>query len=313
MISPSSVSAVTDTLAQLLQPRVKWNGIEQYGYGIQTRGTGADTTHVHSGGVAGFATYHEIRRRSFPCRATEKMCAAGQFALNGRLEDQASESRLGVSDPWPAIPDAGECPPFAVLLGPDYAGKSSVMAELRATVPDWHLVSVDAPFVPAEHAVLSQLKRVLVHDSLGTAFSADFTLSLAQTAVVYLRDRILAADGRTPVVIDSYYYKILAKCQLVGADEHPMFTWWRSFPQPRHVLYLEVAPDVAWTRSAASVNRLEHYGDDPNRDAFESFQSDLHKLMLDEVRHLPVTRLPERGDIAETAREVRKVLSGDRS
>lgn len=207
-------------------------------------------------------------------------------------------------------PTGQKNPPFSVLLGPDYAGKSSIMAELRATAPDLSLVSVDSQFVAPEHAVVSTLKRALVADTLpglGTAFSADFVLSLAQTAVVYLRDQILAADA--PVLVDSYYYKILAKCRLLGTDDHPMFAWWRGFPQPRQVLYLEVAPDVAWDR-AEHANRMEHYGTTPDRDAFEYFQADLHKLMLDEVRDLPVTYLPQRGDIAGTAREV---LTGDRA
>jgi thymidylate kinase len=211
-----------------------------------------------------------------------------------------------------------EVPKFSVLLGPDYAGKSSVMAELRAAVPDWRLVSVDTPFVAAEHSVLLGLKRALVADTLpwlGSAFSCDFVLSLAQTAVVYLRDQILAAGDGTPVLVDSYYYKILAKCRLIGADDHPVFAWWRSFPRPQHVLYLDVEPDVAWARCVADgrLNRLEYHGETPDQDAFEFFQSDLHKLMLDEVRDLPVTHLPESGTAAGTARDVREVLSGDRS
>lgn len=211
----------------------------------------------------------------------------------------------------------GEPPEFSVLLGPDYAGKSSVMAELRATAPDWRLVSVDTPFVAAEHTVLLRLKRALVADTLpwlGTSFSCDFVLSLAQTAVVYLRDQVLAAREGTPVVVDSYYYKILAKCRLIGSDDHPVLAWWRTFPQPSHVFYLDVTPDVAWSRCTASgrLNRLEHHGDRPDRDAFEYFQADLHKLMLDEVRDLPVTHLPEGGTVADAARCVREVLSGDR-
>jgi thymidylate kinase len=203
--------------------------------------------------------------------------------------------------------------PFAVLLGPDYAGKSTVMSALRAATPDWDLVGVDGEFLGQEHAVISQLKRALVADTLprlGSVFSTDFVVSLLQTAVVYLRDRILQADRRTPVVVDSYYYKILAKCRLIGGDDHPVFAWWRSFPRPRRVLYLDVAPDVAWSRCAAGarVNRLEHYGHTPDRDSFELFQSDLRKLMLDEVRDLPVAHLPQGADVVDSIREV---LSGD--
>lgn len=206
-------------------------------------------------------------------------------------------------------------PSFWVLLGGDYAGKSSVMTELRASVPAWRYVSVDGSFVDPEHAVLSRLKRALVTETLpglGSTHSADFATSLLQTAVVYLRDRVLAAGDGTPVLVDSYYYKILAKCRLVGDDENPMFAWWRGFPQPRGVLYLDVPPDVAWTRCAAGAgpNRLEHYGVRPDREAFESFQSDLRKLMLDEVRDLPTTYLTEGAGIAETAREVEEVLRG---
>lgn len=204
-------------------------------------------------------------------------------------------------------------PPFVVLLGPDYAGKSTVMSALRTAAPDWTLVGVDGEFISPEHAVISRLKRALVADTLpglGSVFSRDFVVSLLQTAVVYLRDRILQADRRAPVVIDSYYYKILAKCRLIGADDHPVFAWWRSFPRPKRVLYLDVAPHVAWSRCAAGarVNRLEHYGASPDRDSFELFQSDLRKLMLDEVRDLPVTHLPQRADAVESIREV---LSGD--
>jgi len=214
-----------------------------------------------------------------------------------------------------SAPDSTDVPPFSVLLGADYAGKSSVMTALRSAAPTWSLVSVDKTFLDQEHAALSRLKHALVADvlpGLGTAYSTDFAVSLLQTAVVHLRDRLATAGDGAPVLVDSYYYKILAKCRLVGADHHPMFAWWRSFPQPRGVLYLDVAPDVAWTRCAegAQANPLEHHGARPDRESFETFQSDLRKLMLDEVRDLPVVFLPERAAVDETARDVWEVVSG---
>ncbi|MEJ8642015.1 hypothetical protein WKI68_12145 [Streptomyces sp. MS1.HAVA.3] len=111
--------------------------------------------------------------------------------------------------------------------------------------------------------------------------------------------------------MDSYYYKLLAKCRLAGAGDNPMFDWWRSFPQPRRVVYLEVSPETAWRRSreGARLNRLEHYGDVPDRDAFERYQGDLRKTMREEIRDLPVTVIEEHRDPARTAAEIRKVLA----
>jgi thymidylate kinase len=208
-------------------------------------------------------------------------------------------------------------PPFYVLLGPDYAGKSATMAELARVPGRWRLVSVDEPFLGPDHALVSRLRRLLVDDALpalGKAFSVDFAMSLLQTAVVHLRDQVLAAteDGR-PAVVDSYYYKILAKCRLAGGD-NPVFAWWRSFPQPRRVLYLDVTPHTAWRRSRAGTkaNRLEHYGDCPNRTAFTAFQADLRTAMLDEVSHLPVTMVGGRDGVRRIARRVVRMLAEDR-
>jgi thymidylate kinase len=207
-------------------------------------------------------------------------------------------------------------PPFVVLLGPDYAGKSSTMAELAGSGSPWRLISVDDTFLGPGHALIAQLRRQLVADTLpalGRAYSLDFAASLMQTAVVHLRDQIMAGAGRRPALVDSYYYKVLAKCRLAGSGDNPMFAWWRSFPQPRRVLFLEVAPETAWRRShvGAKANRLEHYGERPDKAAFETFQSDLRRLMFDEVRHLPLSIIRERSSVARTTQDVREVLSGE--
>lgn len=211
--------------------------------------------------------------------------------------------------------DAQTVPPFFVLLGPDYAGKSSALAELPAALPHWRFVSVDDLFLDPAHELIARLRRQLVKDvlpALGTAYSPDFAASLMQTAVVFLRDRILAGDARKPVVADSYYYKILAKCRLM-CGENPMFAWWRSFPQPRRVIYLEASPETAWRRCTAGrrANRLEHYGERADWETFEAFQTDLHKVLLDEIRHLPVTAIPERDGVARTVHDIGQVLSDE--
>ncbi len=202
-------------------------------------------------------------------------------------------------------------PPFCVLLGPDYAGKSSVLSALGSVASPWHYISVDDEFLGPEHTLLADLRRQLVRDALprlDATYSVDFVMSLMQTAVLYMRDQVVVNSGR-PVLVDSYYYKILAKCRLICGADHPMFAWWRTFPRPRRVLYLDVSPWTAWRRVGTRVNRLEHYGEQPDWPGFESFQTDLGKVMLDEVRDVPVTVIGERGSLSRTVREVRKVLA----
>ncbi len=209
----------------------------------------------------------------------------------------------------------GEGPPFCVLLGPDYAGKSSAMAELARASSPWRLVSADDDFLAPGHQLIARLRRDLVKETLpalGTTYSFDFAATLMQTAVVHLRDQALAYLRRGPVLVDSYYYKILAKCRLMGGD-NPLFRWWRSFPQPTRVIYLDVAPATAWRRSGsgAVVNGLEHYGDTAGPEEFAAFQADLRKLMLEETRHLPVSIVDGHGSVAATVRNIGEVLADE--
>ncbi|HEX9338714.1 MAG TPA: hypothetical protein VF892_22645, partial [Pseudonocardiaceae bacterium] len=142
---------------------------------------------------------------------------------------------------------------FAVVLGPDFAGKSSALAVLRG----FRVVSTDRRFVAARHDVVSQLRRAV--SGVDDNYSPDFLAALLQTAVVHLRDEVVRAAE--PVVVDSYYYKILAKCRLAGVGDNPMFDWWRSFPQPARVIYLTVSAASAWRRCGrgTKLNPLEFH------------------------------------------------------
>ncbi|BFV55541.1 hypothetical protein KCMC57_up06450 [Kitasatospora sp. CMC57] len=203
---------------------------------------------------------------------------------------------------------------FCVLVGPDYAGKSSALSRLRRSDLPWRILSVDDDQLAPEHALLARLRRDVVREVAGRAgaWSPDFLATMLQTAAVHLRDR-LAEQPATPTVVDSYYYKLLAKARLAGADGSALLGWWRTFPQPRRVLYLDVAPEVAWQRSGAgaALNRLEHYGELPNWDGFRRYQNDLAKTMHDEISHLPVTVVQQQDDPDLTAESIRKVLEDE--
>ncbi|WP_245790481.1 ATP-binding protein [Streptomyces monashensis] len=213
----------------------------------------------------------------------------------------------------PRPPNSGP-PPFCVLVGPDHAGKSTVLARLERTSPAWRFLSVDDDRLSPEHALISRLRRAAVTEVAAhpDAWSPEFFTTLVQTAVVHLRDELLrgAGSGR-PAVIDSYYYKFLAKCRLAGAPDSPLFAWWRTFPRPQRVIYLDVPPETTWRRSGegAGLNPLEHYGPRPEWDGFRRYQRDLAKLIRDEIQDLPVTVIEDGGRAEHTATAVREVLT----
>lgn len=217
-----------------------------------------------------------------------------------------------------AVPSPGASalpttPPFVVLLGTDYAGKSSALMEIADRALGWHVVSIDDELLDPGHSLIGRLRRSLVADvlpDLHHGYSLDFMVSLLQTATVHLRDSIERSPDGIPVLVDSYYYKILAKCRLAGVESHPAFDWWRTFPQPRRVVFLELSPASAWKRcgEGARTNSLEYYGDRPDQVSFEKFQSDLREAMWEEVQHLPVTVVQEQEDVSRTVEILREVM-----
>ncbi|MFJ5044485.1 hypothetical protein [Streptomyces sp. NPDC088719] len=204
--------------------------------------------------------------------------------------------------------------PFSVLLGTDGAGKSSVMGRLAPLLPEWQLISVDSTLVAPQHALITRLRKDLqdyLLPGLGTVYSPDFLASVLQTAVVHLRDQVLARDPRAPMLVDSYYYKILAKCRMAGVQDSRIYSWWRSFPQPDQVVFLDVSAESAWRRrgDGAQLNVLEYDGATADWEGFERYQKNLRKLLLEEVGELPVTILREQPDADRAADAVRKVLT----
>jgi thymidylate kinase len=200
-----------------------------------------------------------------------------------------------------------------VLLGGDYAGKSSVMAEL-AGISDlgWRFASYDERFLGADDWLVRQLR-----DDVGAHLpeviarhSADFVLTLVQSAVLFLRDEALAHRAHGPVLIDSYHYKFLAKCRLHGLVNDELFAIWRAFPRPDRIVYLDVPPAVAWRRSGSgsSVNALETSAGQSRRAGFERFQSGLRSLLFEEIGAVPVEVVDADDAPAHVSTTVEKLL-----
>ncbi|WP_399933370.1 hypothetical protein [Streptomyces kanamyceticus] len=194
---------------------------------------------------------------------------------------------------------------FWVLLGTDHCGKSTALDRIAARGGSVLPVSYDAALLPEEYRDLAPLPGTLGRAVAG-GHSTEYVQALLHLAVAYFRDRILRAPPGRTLLIDSYYYKILAKSRLLGLAGGPWPQYWRSMPRPRGVVLLDVDPATAWRRAGdgARLNPLEHYGATPHRDAFTRFQRDLRAELLAETQGLRVEHIPAGQDAEATADHV---------
>lgn len=179
---------------------------------------------------------------------------------------------------------------FWTVLGGDYAGKSEVLQTLRRET-GWRVISYDDPYLHG-HPVVRWLRESAFFEAysrVGQPYSADLAFSLLTPIVLYLRDEVMRIAAHGPAVVDSYYYKLLAKGIITGlADEHAGAIW-RSLLhlRPQGVVFLDVAPEVAWNRACGAVNPFEYHGAEPSWEGFARFQRDLRDVMLDQIKELP--------------------------
>jgi thymidylate kinase len=221
-------------------------------------------------------------------------------------EQTSADERLQLKA-WRAGPD-GSCEPhigtvkaltsdFYVLLGPDYAGKTSAMTGLAQRL-EGRFVSYDDAFLGENASLISCLKREFLcrlGGGANTRCSRSFMLSLLQPIVAYLREQVMMAEPATRIVVDGYYYKILSKCLLLGLIDDDLFASWRRLPQPTLVIYLDADPETTWRRTRGKkLNPFEYYGPFPSREGFQEFQRDLATELLREIAGVPVCRI--RGD-----------------
>lgn len=200
---------------------------------------------------------------------------------------------------------------FWTLVGPDYAGKSTVLERLHAE-HGWQVVSCDDRYLD-RYPLIRQLRETWVasaFSSLGLRYSAELVVSVLHPIVLHLRDELARAGGQDRVIADSYYYKLLAKCRLFGADHRPTFDYWRSFPRPRGVLYLDVPAEVAWARSGdgANLHVFEHYGNTADLAGFARLQSDFREAVIEEVGDVPLTFIDGSGEPDAVLSEVLAAL-----
>jgi hypothetical protein len=187
---------------------------------------------------------------------------------------------------------------FRVLLGGDHVGKSSLLRRVGLET-DWRTVAHDGPHPLPWRSFVSELRNGLDRSlSARDGRSSDFAAALVHVGLVFLRDTTEHHAGDR-VLVDSYHYKVLAKCILKGIATGPLIELWRSFPAPSEVILLGAEPEVLWERSGNGrrVTAFECYGSTPTRDGFLTFQRDLADLLRKETHGLRVRELDASGKL----------------
>jgi thymidylate kinase len=200
---------------------------------------------------------------------------------------------------------------FWALLGPDFSGKSTVLERLGAE-HGWHGVSYDDRCLE-QAPLIRYLRERWVGEAFawaGRRYSAETVLAILHPIVLHLRDELARAADRDRVIVDSYYYKLLAKCTLLGVRHEPTFDYWRSFPQPRGVIYLDVPPAVAWARSGngSRLNPFEYFGARPALPGFARLQTETREYILKEVAGLPLAMIDAVAPIQSVLADVQAAL-----
>jgi thymidylate kinase len=203
--------------------------------------------------------------------------------------------------------------PVVVLLGPDYCGKSSVMHALAAEGA-WNMVSCDDEFLPEAYRSIARLRHVFFESVLPHVKqmpTPEFLLHGLQMSTVFLRDWANQQSARGPTLVDSYYFKLLAKCACAKLLADDVLAGWRAYPPPDEVIYLATDPHVALARSRSrgGPNPFEAMSDPRDEQGFVDFQDRLGRRMRDEIRHLPTTVIDANRPLSAVIDDVRQRLT----
>jgi len=93
-------------------------------------------------------------------------------------------------------------------------------------------------------------------------------------------------ESGTTTLLDSYYYKLLAKERLLGFAHPSLEMLCAELPQPDHVIYISVDPEESLRRKRGVISPYEHFPS-TGPSSYVEFQRALGAAMLASLEHIP--------------------------
>ncbi len=219
-----------------------------------------------------------------------------------RRNETESGARAGAGSPRAA---GGR---FLVLVGIDGSGKTSLLsalADLGMLTGSWRdLRDHDLPQAMAPDAP-TQIKTRL-NPMPRTMFVGGHLVAQYEYLVRP------AVEAGTDILLDSYWYKVLAKERLLGRLHPSLTELCRALPVPDAVVFLDVDPRVALRRKGGRVTAYECLGA-PGDESFLRFQTLLRQEIMADLASVPqVHRVDADADPGAVLDQVVALLAGCR-
>lgn len=179
---------------------------------------------------------------------------------------------------------------LCVLLGHDGSGKSTVLRKLAVLEPCWTCTSADPEELRVDSSLISTIWG-------GTGHPREYALILKNRArslffgltVMIEEEHVIcpALSIGHIVVVDSYFYRFLAKEMVLNPDGSQILnSLINEFHTPDLVLFLDVQPDICFQRKQA-LSRFEYVGR-PDFAGFKLLQESTQGHMRKLTRGIPI-------------------------
>jgi thymidylate kinase len=172
---------------------------------------------------------------------------------------------------------------FIVLVGIDGSGKTTLLdAMSRAGVhtTSWHdLRAHDVPAMlapDAPTAVKSRLTPLARSMFIGGHLVAQYEYLVRPTL-----------EQGTDVVLDSYYYKLLAKERQLGLAHPSLEALCDELPRPDALILIDTPPETSWSRKKDALSSYEYFGPVPSEASYLRFQRGIAEALHTAALSMP--------------------------